>query len=111
MRGWLSLRPPPAPVQRDHHRATVDPTQIPDPWVYADCLQASFIELREAAEQVAARPGAPGPGAAAPATSRAPLYVLPPQPADVIRAASVPAPAPIRDDWEATLLAARHPGP
>jgi len=29
--------------------ATVDPTLLPDPWFYADCLKASFGELLEAA--------------------------------------------------------------
>jgi diacylglycerol O-acyltransferase / wax synthase len=40
--------------------ATVDPQQIPDPWLYADCLKESFAELREAAESAAATAGVPG---------------------------------------------------
>jgi diacylglycerol O-acyltransferase / wax synthase len=49
--------------------ATVDPTQVPDPWVYADCLKESFAELRDAAEQVASKTGAPSPSAVASATA------------------------------------------
>ncbi len=41
--------------------ATVDPTQVPDVWFYADCLKESFAELREGAEQVAAASGIDGP--------------------------------------------------
>ena len=49
---------------------TVDPTQIPDPWVYADCLTESFVELRQAAERVAAESGAPGPSTTAAVAAR-----------------------------------------
>jgi len=38
---------------------TVDPKQVPDPWVFAECLQASFAELRDAAAQAASSRGAP----------------------------------------------------
>jgi WS/DGAT/MGAT family acyltransferase len=44
---------------------TVDPTQVPDPWVYAECLTESFDELRDAAERVAAESGGPSPSVAA----------------------------------------------
>jgi WS/DGAT/MGAT family acyltransferase len=43
--------------------ATVDPTQVPDVWVYAECLRESFDELCEAAERAAAAAGRPGPTA------------------------------------------------
>jgi WS/DGAT/MGAT family acyltransferase len=43
--------------------ATVDPEQMPDPWFYADCLHASFAELRDAAARVAATTGAPASSA------------------------------------------------
>jgi WS/DGAT/MGAT family acyltransferase len=45
--------------------ATVDPKQVPDPWVYADCLRGSFSELSEAAARVAAAQGTPSPVAGA----------------------------------------------
>jgi WS/DGAT/MGAT family acyltransferase len=45
--------------------ATADPRQIPDVWFYADCLKESFADLREAAEQAAAKAGAPGVAALA----------------------------------------------
>ena len=35
---------------------TLDPQLIPDGWEYADCLKASFLELREAAERFSKRP-------------------------------------------------------
>jgi hypothetical protein len=44
--------------------ATVDPTQIPDVWFYADCLKESYTELRDASEGAAAANGAPSPSAA-----------------------------------------------
>lgn len=34
---------------------TLDPQLIPDGWEYADCLKASFLELREAAERFSKR--------------------------------------------------------
>ncbi len=40
--------------------ATVDPQQIPDVWFYADCLEESFAELREAADRAAATAGVAG---------------------------------------------------
>jgi diacylglycerol O-acyltransferase len=49
--------------------ANVDPRLVPDAWFYADCLKASFNELRDAAEQVAVTTGVPGPSAVAAATS------------------------------------------
>jgi len=33
--------------------ATVDPTMVPDVWFYAECLERSFAELRDAAQRVA----------------------------------------------------------
>lgn len=48
--------------------ATVDPTQISDEWVYAECLYEAFAELRTAAEQAAAAAGVPAPTAVAAAT-------------------------------------------
>jgi len=41
--------------------ATVDPKLVPDPWVFTECLQESFGELRAAAAQAAAQNGAPLP--------------------------------------------------
>lgn len=35
---------------------TLDPQLMPDGWEYADCLKASFLELREAAERFSKRP-------------------------------------------------------
>ena len=35
---------------------TLDPQLIPDGWEYANCLKASFLELREAAERFSKRP-------------------------------------------------------
>ena len=32
--------------------ATIDPQLVPDVWHYIDCLRASFVELRDAAERV-----------------------------------------------------------
>jgi diacylglycerol O-acyltransferase / wax synthase len=40
--------------------ATVDPRQIPDVWLYADCLKESFAELREAADRAASTAGVAG---------------------------------------------------
>jgi hypothetical protein len=45
--------------------ATADPTQMPDVWFYADCLDESFAELRAAAERAAEEAGAPSPTATA----------------------------------------------
>jgi WS/DGAT/MGAT family acyltransferase len=36
--------------------ATVDPSLMPDPWFYADCLKASFGELLSASERAGAGP-------------------------------------------------------
>ena len=40
-----------------------------------------------------------------------PLYVLPPQPAEIITAGFVATAASEYDDWQVTLLTARHPEP
>jgi diacylglycerol O-acyltransferase / wax synthase len=58
--------------------ANVDPNLVPDPWFYADCLTASFTELKEAAERAAAAAGVPGPTAAAATVvpSRKPLHAV-----------------------------------
>jgi WS/DGAT/MGAT family acyltransferase len=45
--------------------ATADPTMVPDIWFYAECLDASFAELREGAEREAAAAGVPSPSATA----------------------------------------------
>jgi hypothetical protein len=45
--------------------ATTDPTQMPDVWFYADCLNESFAELRDAAEGAAEEAGVPSPTATA----------------------------------------------
>ena len=52
----------------------------------------------------------PTPAVAAPA-ALVPLYVLPPQPAELITAGFVATPEPQYEDWQVTLLAARHPEP
>ncbi len=39
---------------------TLDPQLMPDGWEYADCLQASFLELREAAERFSKRSASAG---------------------------------------------------
>ncbi len=39
---------------------TLDPQLIPDGWAYADCLKASFLELREAAERFSKRSATAG---------------------------------------------------
>lgn len=44
--------------------ATVDPERVPDPWHYIDCLNASFIELRDAAGASAPATGERAPAAA-----------------------------------------------
>jgi diacylglycerol O-acyltransferase len=45
---------------------TVDPTQVPDVWLYVDYLKEAYDELRKAAEQAAAGRGALGPAPPAP---------------------------------------------
>jgi hypothetical protein len=51
--------------------AIVDPTLVPDPWFYAECLKESYAELRAAADQAAA-PAAPStPAIAAPRVASA----------------------------------------
>jgi hypothetical protein len=52
----------------------------------------------------------PTPAVAAPAV-REPLYVLPPQPADLARTTVVATPASQQAPWELTLMTARHPEP
>ena len=52
----------------------------------------------------------PAPAVAAPA-AREPLYVLPPQPADLVGATVIAAPAPDIPAWQRTQLTARHPEP
>jgi diacylglycerol O-acyltransferase / wax synthase len=59
--------------------ANVDPNLVPDPWFYADCLTASFTELKEAALTTLG-PGRKPSRASEPATSR-------PQAAASVRAA------------------------
>ncbi len=48
--------------------ATVDPKQVPDPWVYADCLKESFSELSDGAARLAATHRPPSPVATADTT-------------------------------------------
>ena len=52
--------------------------------------------------------GGPAPAMAAPAAARAPLYVLPEQPAALIAAAFVAPPERHYPDWERSLMHAPH---
>ena len=45
--------------------ATVDARQVPDPWVFADCVREAYDELKDAASAAAA-PSAPPPAAPVP---------------------------------------------